>query len=323
VHVGGHAAAVSPTILDEIRTGCAEVTRRARLVSIDDDALARLAAALDREPPMSSYPDAYFLGDEETTCRFVVILESINFGSGWHPVLHKRPGMSGHQTMAASLSDLARAGDLWTARDLQNVTADDCARVFDQPDAGEPFVLMQHFARALNDLGRLLVDEHDGDARALVGAAGHSTERLVLILDRMPLFRDVARYDELVVPFYKRAQLCSATLSLAFDGDGLGRFDDLDQLTMFADNLVPHVLWCEGVLRFDPDLERRIAAGTMLPAGGPEDVELRAVALTAVEALAGAVGHATAMTIDNELWERGHQPRIKAHPRPRVRTTAY
>jgi putative queuosine salvage protein len=321
---------VSPAILDKIRAACAEVTRRARLVSIDHDALAQLAAALDRDPPTSAYPDAYHRGDEETTCRFVVILESINFGSGWHPVLRKRPGLSGHQTMAAGLTDLARPGDLWTADELQQLTAEECARVFGQPTAGEPFVLMRHFARALNDLGRLLVDEHDGDARALIAEADRSAERLVLLLDRMPLFRDVARYDELVVPFSKRAQLCSATLSLAFDGHGLGRFDDLDRLTMFADNLVPHVLWCEGVLRFDPDLERRIAAGELLPAGGREDVELRAVALTAVERLAGAVGgsagavgHATAMTIDNELWERGHQPRIKAHPRPRVRTTAY
>jgi hypothetical protein len=145
----------------------------------------------------------------------------------------------------------------------------------------------------------------------------------VAILDRMPFFRDAARYDDLVVPFYKRAQLCAATLSMAFDGTGLGRFDDLDRLTMFPDNLVPHVLWCDGVLRYDDDLDRRIAAGDLLAPGSREEVELRAVAVTAVERLAGAVGHVNAMTIDNALWDRGHLPASKARPRPRVRTTAF
>ena len=31
-------------------------------------------------------------------------------------------------------------------------------------------------------------------------------------------------------------------------------FDDLRRLTMFADNLVPHVLRIEGVLHYSPDL---------------------------------------------------------------------
>ena len=53
------------------------------------------------------------------------------------------------------------------------------------------------------------------------------------------------------VPFYKRAQLTAADLSLAFDGKGLGSFEDLDQLTIFADNLVPHVLRVDKVLLYE------------------------------------------------------------------------
>jgi hypothetical protein len=297
-------------------------------VTIDDDALERLAAAIDREPPVSTYPGFYVRADEETTCRFVLVIESINFGSGWHPVLTKRRTdagdvLSGHVTVASGLADLTRAGELWTADELRRVTADDCARVFGQPTRGEPFDLMELFSDALHDLGQLLLDDFDGDPRALVASADASAETLVTILDRMPYFRDASRYDELVVPFYKRAQLCAATLSMAFDGKGLGRFDDLDRLTMFADNLVPHVLWCDGVLRYDADLDRRIAAGERLDAGSRDEVELRAVAVTAVERLARAVGHVDEMTIDNALWDRGHLPAYKARPRPRVRTTAF
>ncbi len=41
----------------------------------------------------------------------------------------------------------------------------------------------------------------------------------------------------------------AADLAAAFRGQGPGRFRDLDRLTLFADNLVPHVLRREGVLR--------------------------------------------------------------------------
>ena len=44
--------------------------------------------------------------------------------------------------------------------------------------------------------------------------------------------------------FYKRAQILPADLALA----GVAQFADLDRLTLFADNLVPHVLRCDGVL---------------------------------------------------------------------------
>ena len=77
--------------------------------------------------------------------------------------------------------------------------------------------------------------------------------------------------------FYKRAQLAAADLALA----GLARFADLDRLTLMADNLVPHVLRLDGVLRVEPGLVERIERGELLTAGEPEEVELRAVAVTA------------------------------------------
>ncbi len=59
------------------------------------------------------------------------------------------------------------------------------------------------------------------------------------------------------VPFLKRAQIAAADLQRA----GVVRFDDIDRLTMFADNLVPHVLRLDGILEFDPDLVARIKRG--------------------------------------------------------------
>jgi hypothetical protein len=143
----------------------------------------------------------------------------------------------------------------------------------------------------------------------------------------MPCYRDVARHDGAEVPFYKRAQLTAADLHAAFQGEGPGSFEDLDALTIFADNLVPHVLRREGVLRYAPDLAARIDREERLVAGSAEEVEIRACAVHAVECCVAAIRRAgkpaTAQRLDYWLWNRGQLPEMKAHPRHRARTVYY
>jgi hypothetical protein len=85
----------------------------------------------------------------------------------------------------------------------------------------------------------------------------------------MPYFADIADYGGLRVPFCKRAQLAAADLALAFNGQGPGRFSDLDRLTIFADNLVPHVLRT-GILVYRESLAERIDSGDLITAGRPK-----------------------------------------------------
>ena len=59
---------------------------------------------------------------------------------------------------------------------------------------------------------------------------------------------------------------------------GVAQFADLDRLTIFADNLVPHVLRVDGVLRYEPGLAALIDSERLLPAGEAER-EIRAYAL--------------------------------------------
>jgi hypothetical protein len=212
---------------------------------------------------------------------------------------------------------------------LSALTTADCAAIFGQDLANEAArELMELFARALKDLGRYLLERFGGSFVRLVEAADRSAERLLELLAAMPFFRDIERYDGLEVPFYKRAQLTAADLALAFGGRGLGRFDDLDRLTIFADNLVPHVLRVDGVLRYTEKLARRIDAEELIPAGALEEVEIRACAVHAVELITRELQAAgydlTAMQLDYLLWNRGQEPAYKqARPRHRTRTVFY
>lgn len=312
-------------VFDRIRAACSTVAERARAVGLDLGALDKLAETLDDgEPPL--LPEEQPVGDDEAMAAEVVVWNAVNFGSGWFPVLAKRPGLSGARSLAEALADHVADCGVPTAEWLAEADAARCAEVFGQPHPGPVDDLLDLFARAWRDLAALLDDRFGGSAAELVRSAAGSAGTLVTTLGAMPLAHDVARYGdgdrEIEVPLYKRAQITVSHLARAFGGEGLGRFDDVDRLTAFADNLVPHVLRMGGVLVYDDDLADRIEREELLEPGSPEEVEIRACALYAVELLAARTG-LTAAAIDHQLWQRGQDPEIKAVPRHRCRCSWY
>lgn len=187
---------------------------------------------------------------------------------------------------------------------------------------------MDKFAQALNQLGRLVLERYRGKYTVQVESAGESAEELVRLLTAMTFFNDVEVWRGRRIPFYKRAQLTAADLALAFDHRSWGHFRDLGELTIFADNLVPHVLRVDGVLLYDADLSGRIDREEFIPAGSPEEVEIRACALHAVELIVEELRRSgrnvNAMSLDFFLWNRGQSVRYKtAKPRHRTRTVFY
>jgi hypothetical protein len=321
---------MTTTLLDQVRAACRDVAAAATHVRITSGRIGPYAASLPlaqmRAPQLD--PRYHYLGAPDDTVAFVLTLDAINFGSGYFPHLRKRPGLSGYFTIAASLTERFRQRGPFTVAELRSLTAADCAALCGQDRDSCPVgELMGLFATALNDLGRYLAERFDGRFTGVVAAAGASADQLVRLLTEMPYFNDVEPYHGRTVPFYKRAQLTVADLTLALGGQGLGAFTDLDRLTIFADNLVPHVLRVDGVLQYDPALAARIDAGELIPAGADEEVEIRAAAIHAVELLAAELRRAgqpvTAMGLDYLLWNRGQQPEYKARPRHRTRTVFY
>jgi Potential Queuosine, Q, salvage protein family len=308
-------------VSESVRETAAWVIGRARSVAIDEERIAAYAAELsDGEPPAPAPETELLEGDREARAAFVICLDAINFGSGWWPTIRKRPGRSGYFTVAAGLTEHLRSGGAWSPAELEVIDAPTVAAVLGQ-DPEHP--LMADFAAALRDVGARVSADHGGSFAAVLDAAAGSALALGDLLAGWESFADVSSYEGREVPFFKRAQIAAADVARA----GLAELRDLDRLTAFADNLVPHVLRVDGVLRLDPMLTARIEAGELLVHGAPEEVELRAAAVHAVELLAAAGAVAgeplTPAAIDAALWNRGAGSRYKALPRPRSRNTAY
>lgn len=317
-------------LLAQVRHACQRVAERATQVHIVRERLPGYAASLPLKEALHPEidPARHYLGRGAATVAFFLTLDAVNFGSGYFHRLRLRPGMSGYFTVASALTERFRRQGPFSARELRRIAVADCLALFGQ-DAANPAAieLMGSFAAAWNELGDHLCERYGGSFTALVEAAGGSAERLVALLVAIPMFEDAADYHGLRVPFYKRAQLTVADLAIAFDGRGWGRFADLAELTLFADNLVPHVLRQDGVLVYEQGLAAHIDAGEELSAGSAAEIELRAAAVHAGELLKAELGRqgqtVTAMGLDQLLWNRGQQPAYRARPRHRTRTIFY
>jgi Potential Queuosine, Q, salvage protein family len=269
------------------------VAAAARWVRIDPDALPPAGGVAGLDPALH-YLDA----PPEEVARYVLVLDTVNFGSGWFEEVG-----TGTDALTARLTAHARArGGTWTAAELARLGADQVGDVLALPPE---HALTRLYARALRRLGAFLGER--GALDVLAAAAGSAQRLAAMLAEGMPFFADRG--------FYKRAQIAANDLVLA----GVADFADVDRLTVFADNLLPHVLRAEGALHYAPELAARVDAGEELPAGEDMEREIRACAVHACEGIAARLG-VPPRTLDNWLWNRGQQLGGRPH---RTRTVYY
>jgi len=318
------------SVFDDIRSSCAYLAGRAEFVQINHGFLQeysrKLPVAVAQNPVMET--ENHFCGDAEATLAYFITLDSINFGSGYFDYLRLDPDKTGYFTVASRLkAESLRVGGFSSAW-LREVDAAGCCRIFNQNAenelAGE---LMRLFAEALNELGRLLDSRYDGSFISFIEAAGFSAARMVEQLLVMPFYRDVFEVDGRRILLLKRAQITVSDLHIAFSGKGFGRFDDIADLTIFADNLVPHVLLTDGLLTYRQELRDMIIDETPLVSGSRAEIEIRACTVHAVELLRRAYADDGIMVnsqgLDYLLWNRGQAEEYRQFPSHITRCVYY
>ena len=318
----------------EVLKTAQEVAEKSLLVKIDEQALMNFAAKLSAEkiaaPSWNTF--YHFYGKKEETIAYLLVLDSINFcfwpaiGNPKWEVEYQSEKLSGYFALAASLKKALESGvPLTNAQYLAKLSLKEFKKFLG--GTGD-LQLLEFRVRSLNELGQMLMREYQGKAYALVEAAAQSALQLVrLVADKLPSFRDKAEYQGKKVFFYKRAQLFAADLCGASQGKEWGFFHDIDLLTAFADYKLPQVLRHVEVLRYEKALAQKVDHHTLLDAGSPEEVEIRANTIWAVELIRQELlvqgKNLKAMEIDWILWNLGQQEDYRKHPYHRTLTVFY
>ncbi|MBI3440920.1 MAG: hypothetical protein HY052_03810 [Proteobacteria bacterium] len=254
----------------------------------------------------------FFSPDKEEMAAYILALDSINFGSGYFD------GGLEYTVIAEGLKTAFETGELYRPEQWLDVTPEYFSWLLSVPVND----LMILFARHLCASGEKIMAEYQGRVLNLVEEADASALQLAEIVSGWESFRDISVYKGQVVPFFKRAQILAADMHLA-----LSELKDVDKLTMFADNMVPHVLRCDGILEYDTGLASAVEKGVYLEAGSTEEVEIRAAAIHVVELIKQEAllqwPQITSVKLDHILWHRGHESELYKRPRHRTLTTAY
>lgn len=309
----------------------AEVVKRAASVKIVPRRVNTVAQVLALRPipvPAWNYKHHYFDGTEKTV-TYIFLLDALNFCFWGEPkwqVKHVKGDVDGYWALAASLKRAAeRDPNFLNADFLATISPDSLARVL-KGNVEIPLFIERW--RNTQELGRVLRDHFGGSAARFVQAAGGDAPTLArLVADNLTSFHDTTIYNARAVHLFKRAQILVGDLYGSFRGEGWGEFKNLEALTAFADYKLPQLLRAWGILEYAPDLARRIDNRKPLPKDSPEEVEIRASMVWAVELLRQALAkygrELNSVQMDWFLWEssQGNVKGIK--PYHRVRTIYY
>lgn len=314
-------------MLQRVLPSCEGAAAQSRFVTIDQDGLRafapNLAALLPREMRHSPH---HWLGKGEETLVYFLMLDAINFGSGFFGHLKPYRGETGYFAVATALRDWFSRSGAPGSRDLQAITAGSIAIALEQEPQGELQTLFGWFAQALNELGRFIETDLGGKPGNLLTQTKSDAAAMVDLLCAMPMFRDVSILDGQEVVILKRAQIFVHDFAIAGAEDGTCDIRGLEHLTVFADNMLPFVLEAFGVLRYHPDVAARVANGAFAP-GERAEIELRANSIWACELLRRALAASGIVTIAREidfaLWNAGVNLPVTAGRRPHICKTVY
>lgn len=316
------------------------VVEQASWVTINPVAVGEVAARLAVEAaPLPEWDgELHPVGrDAAETATLVLVLDALNFCFWPQPgselprwsVTWRGARYDGYLALAVALRRAVESGvPLADAGYLAGLDLDGVRELLAGDPGAQEIPLIDARLANLREVGLALRDRWEGSFATAIRAAEGSAMRLIgEVVEALPSFRDVARYKGRDVRFYKRAQILIADLHGALAGDELGRFEDLDRLTAFADYKVPQILRRFGILDYHPELAAAIVRYELIPPGDEREVEIRAATIWAIEllrrALAGHGRELRAFEIDWLLWHASQSLPPDAEPYHRTLTIYY
>ena len=313
-------------IFDHIRDGCHHVFDLATDVMIDPDAVYN---ALDRIPilhnaeqaaEISPDPARKFRGSRKETIEFVCLLNAVNFGSGYRDDLRQEgslpPQGRFYSTLMSAFERYFTKHGMPETTWLRQIDLPQLEIIFDlSTDRAAARELLSLFKFAWHDYASFLDDNFNGSALQMVETCAPSAADLVQTLGHIQYYQDRHTYYGKEVPIYKRAQITAADLHYALENHDPGFFSDINRLTAFADTALPQLLSGLGVLCYSTGLDARIKAGQPIESGSREEIEIRAVTVTACELMRELGAFERTMDLDCVLWQMAGQEEFASLPR--------
>jgi len=237
---------------------------------------------------LHSYPLP--LAADETSIDWMFVADTLNFsfwgleeGHHYAVELHGKQ-YTGYMALCAALTRAVEAGiPITSSKFYANITEKDVREIFASSSSNE-IPLVEERVKNLQESGKILNEKFGGSFANCIRQCNESAcELLKLITTEFTSFRDEGVIQGKRVSFYKRAQILVGDIWGLFRGNGLGKFHDINSLTMFADYRVPQSLVHFGALEYSDKLYELLNKNHMFQNGDREEIEIRGCSIHAVE----------------------------------------
>lgn len=319
------------TVKDKILNSIQPVIGHSKHVSINSQAAEALARKIkDTDIPRWNN-ELQLLSSEEETVQYYFFVDSTQ-GCSW-PLRGKEQWffkkgndwIKGYYAVAYAIKQ-AIIGDkkYLDAGYLNEISFKDFSEIFN--GKGE-LQLMPERHEALKQNFGILKKKYGGQAANLVKSSAKDVNSLVYkITSEFPSFDDKAVYEGQEVYFWKRAQIFPNDIHFALNGQGLGEFNNMADLTVFADYKLPQLFEAHGVFKYENELLQKIKNEEVLSSGSAEEVEIRAHTIYASELLMKELKNLgrdlTSQQLDWILWNLSQKMEVSL-PHHRTLTIFY
>lgn len=273
-----------------------EVAERASLVRINKSKISEVADWMAYEE--FAKPDGSMLfdfgDDPDVLMDFTLVVNTMNFAFTDFTTgvkfetdyLGKR--WCDSEAMLACLHRATNNGiPFFSGQYLATLTRKDLESVFagtiELPMLDERVVLF-------NEVGKVLNEKYQGRYSNFVRSCtpklyANGDGLLERLTSEFPRFRDVSKYQGSDVHIYKLAQLGIWGMHLALSPRGSWRLEDPENLSAFADYIVPVGLRVMGIFEYAPELEQQINSLIEVERDSQAEIELRASSIYVIALL--------------------------------------
>ncbi|KAI9228918.1 MAG: hypothetical protein DHS80DRAFT_27109 [Piptocephalis tieghemiana] len=296
-----------------VRESAAFIVKHAKEVRVSEEGVRRTAEWIGHAMKKSHYSRKEWGKHQlnpstpsEEAIAWIFVVDALNF-SFWTERAEDDPSRYGVRWEGRLWTALASGIPITDPAWYSKASDDELKDIF-RSDTTDQIPLLQERVNVLRECGRVLVEHFQGTfVKCIEQAESSASSLLSLIVGHFPCFRDVQQYQGREVAFYKRAQILIADIWACFDDQGLGHFEDIDTLTMFADYRVPQALVGTGALTYEESLVQDLHQHVPLSPGSERECEIRGGSIHAVECIRQALAeqgiHVHAVLLDFFLWD--------------------
>jgi hypothetical protein len=303
-------------------------------ISIDTDQLDAFTKRLrTHEFPCPDWRAPVLIDESEygveTVFDFFIVGNTLNFafddfstGETFTTTYAGETWIGGYALWASLTRALENGTDITDGEVLRDLTLDETREIFSGED---PLPLREDRHRILTDLGNRLCDRLNGHFHAAFSPkSDHRSysdgDGIIEFLTReFPgAYADTREYGGQTVYFDKQAKLSVGMLHGRFQDSPEYTIADVDEMTIFADYLIPALLREENVLEYSEELANAVDSKERLAEGSKMEVEIRIGTILTGERLLDRINSKRAepingLQLDQALWRSGRNRELVHH----------